>query len=125
MRRSSRTILLLLMFAFLLTSMGARGFNSKELVHNLDHHSRGNSVVLEHGHTVALSAGEKPKSEPLDEIAHELLHAVSALHFLASAAASSSWDASVRLLVPTSDSSSLSTTELESPFRPPRSFAFI
>ena len=113
------------MLVFLLTSMGARGFHSKELIHDLDHHGQTSIATLGGAHAGAPEAGENPTSEPLDEMEHQLFHAVSTLYMLASATASFSWDASAQILVPASSSPSLPVAELESPFRPPRSSAFI
>lgn len=125
MHRSARTILSLLVFVFLLTSMGARGMLSKELVHDLDHHGQTSIALLGSAHMGAPEAGGNPKSEPLDEIEHQLLHAVSTLYVLASATASFSWDASAQILAPASSSTGLPIAEIETPFRPPRSSAFI
>lgn len=113
------------MLVFLLTSMGARGFHSKEFVHDLAHHGQANIAALDSAHAGVLEAAENPKSEPLDEMEHQLFHAVSTLYLLASATVSFSWDASAQILVPASSSPSLPLAELESPFRPPRSSAFI
>ncbi|MDP2818936.1 MAG: hypothetical protein Q8O29_11825 [Polaromonas sp.] len=119
MRRATRTILSLLMLVFLLTSMGVRGFHSKELVHDLDHHGRTSIATLDIAHTGALESGGKLKAEPLDEFEHQLAHAVSTLYMLASATASFSWNASAQILVPASSFPSLPVAELEPPFRPP------
>ena len=115
----------MLMLVFLLTSLGARGFHSKEFVHDLDHHGQTSIATLDSAHTGVLEADGKPKAEPLDEFEHQLFHAVSTPYMLASATASFSWDASAQILVPASSSPSLPVAELESPFRPPRSSAFI
>ena len=113
------------MFVVLLTSMGARGFNSKEFSHDLDHHGQADIVALDYIYEATLKTGEGPGSAPLDEIAHQFLHAVSELHFLASTTVSAPWENSAQILVPASSSPSLPVAELESPFRPPRSSAFI
>ena len=113
------------MLVFLLTSMGARGFHSKELVHDLDHHGQTSIATLGSAHTDAPGTGENPKSEQLDEMEHQLFHAVGTSYLLASATASFSWDASAQILAPASSSPSLPVAELEPPFRPPRSSAFI
>lgn len=113
------------MFVFLLTSMGARGFNSKEFSHDLDHHGQTDIVALDYAYNATLTTGENSGSAPLDEIAHQLLHAVSELHFLASTALSAPWENSARVLAPASSSPSLPVAALESPFRPPRRSAFI
>lgn len=113
------------MLVFLLTSMGARGFNPKELVHDLDHHGQATMAALDSAHTNPLEAGNNQQSEPFGETEHQLFHALSTLYLLPSAATSCSWDAPSQVLVPASSSPSLPLAELESPFRPPRSFAFI
>lgn len=115
----------MLMLVFLLTSLGARGFHSKEFVHDLDHHGQTSVATLGSAHTSTLELGEESNAEPFDELEHQLFHAVSALYMLASATGSFSWDASAQILVPASSSSSLPVPELEPPFRPPRSSAFI
>lgn len=125
MRRATRTVLSMLMLVFLLTSMGARGFHSKEFVHDLDHHGQTSVATLDSVHTSSFEPGEASKADPIDELEHQLFHAVSTLYMLASATASFSWDASAQILVPASSSSSLPVAELEPPFRPPRSSAFI
>ena len=125
MRTSVRTILSFLMFAVLLTSMGAHGFHAKELVHDLDHHGQTSIATLGSPHTGAPETGENSKSEPLDEIEHQLFHAVGTSYLLASGTATFSRDASAQILVPASSSPSLPVAELEPPLRPPRSFAFI
>jgi hypothetical protein len=113
------------MLVILLMSMGTRGFHSKELVHDLDHHAQASMATLASAHTGAPEAGENSKSEPLDEMEHQLFHAVGTSYLLASDTACFSWDASTQILVPASSCSSLPVAELEPPFRPPRSSAFI
>lgn len=114
-----------LMLVILLTSMGARGFHSKELVHDLDHHGQTSIATLGSPHTGLPETGGNPKSEPLDEMEHQLFHAVGTSYLLASDTASFSWDASAQILVPASSSPSLPVAQLEPPLRPPRSSAFI
>ncbi len=113
------------MLVMLLMGIGTRGFQSKELVHGLDHHAQASIATLGSAHTGAPETGENSKPEPLDEFEHQLFHAVSTPYLLASATPSFSWDASTQILVPVSSSPSLPVAELETPFRPPRSSAFI
>lgn len=113
------------MFVLLLTNMGAHGFNSKELTHDLDHHGQTGMLASDHVHTVVLEADENLKPESLDELEHHLLHAAGTAYFLVSSPSSLFWNASVLTLTPASGSSSLPLAETESPFRPPRSSAFI
>ena len=112
------------MLVILLTSIGARGFHSKELVHDLEHHGQTSIATLDGAHTGALESSGEPNSELLDEFEHRLFHAVSTLYTLASATASFSWDASAQILVPAPSSPGPPLAEPESPFRPPRSSAF-
>lgn len=125
MRSSTRTILSLLMLAFLLASMGARGFHSKEFVHDLEHHGQTSIATLDSAHSDVLAAGENPKPELIDEVEHQLFHAVSTLYLLASSSTSFSWDASPQIWVPHAGFPNLPLAELESPFRPPRSLAVL
>lgn len=125
MRKSACTILSLLMLVMLLTGLGARGFHSKELVHDLDHHGQTSIATMGSAHSGATETGENSKSEALDEVEHQLFHAVGTSYLLTSATASFTWDASAQILVPTSSAPSLPVAELEPPFRPPRSSAFI
>lgn len=113
------------MFVILLTSMGARGFHLKEWVHDLDHHGQTSIAALGSPHMGAPETGETTKSEPLDEMEHQLCHAVGTSYLLASGTASFSWDASAQILVPASSSPSLPVAELEPPLRPPRSAALV
>ena len=125
MRRSVEIILSFLLFAVLLTNMGAHGFHAKELVHDLDHHGQTSIATLANPHTGLPETGGNPKSEPFDEMEHQLFHAVGTSYLLASHASSSSWEASAQILVPASSSPSLPIAQLEPPLPPPRSFAFI
>ena len=125
MRLSTRIILSVLIVGFLLTGMVARGFHPKEMVHDLDHHGQTSVATLDSAHRPLLESRETPKSESFDEVEHQLFHAVSTLHLLASAAPSFFWDAVAQILVPALNSPSLPVAELEPPFRPPRSSAFI
>ena len=125
MRRSARTFLSLLMLVFLLASMGARGFHSKEWVHDLDHHGHLGFSTLDYAHTGTPQAGGMPASEPFDEVEHLLLHAVGTLYVLASPIAIFSWDVSAQIVVPDSSFPGLPIMALETPFRPPRRSALL
>jgi hypothetical protein len=122
MRRLPRTILSLMLLLFLLASLGARGFHSKELLHDLEHHGQNSNAILDCAHeATAPDNGEKAQSEPFDEAEHHLFHSVSTQYLLASAIGNFSWDASAPILVPASDAPKLPAAELEPPYRPPRS----
>lgn len=125
MLRLPRTILSLMLLLFLLTSLGARGFRSKELIHDLEHHGQKSGATLDCTHTGAFDGDGKTKSDPFDEAEHHLFHAVSTQYLLASGMESFSWDASAQVLVPASSSPCLPVAELEPPYRPPRSLTLI
>lgn len=114
-----------MMFVMLLTGLSARGFHSKELVHDLDHHRQTSIATLGISHTGAPESGENSKSEPFDEMEHQLFHVVGTSYLLAGSAASFVWDACSHIVVPASSSPSLPVVALEPPFRPPRSATFI
>ena len=113
------------MLVFLLTSIGARGFHSKEFIHDLNHHGQLLSTTLDNVYATASETNGLQKADLLDEIEHKLFHAVSTFYLLASALASFPWNALLQVLVPALSTHSLPRDGLESPFRPPRSSAFI
>ena len=125
MRSSSRILLILLTFVFLMTKGGTHGFSSAELAHDFDYHRPSESMTSSHIAPLALDFGANPMSEPLGELEHHLLHALSTLHLLVNTFAGISWNSSKQKLTPASGTPSLPQAEIESPFRPPRSSAFI
>lgn len=125
MRSSSRISLILVTFIFLITKGGTHGFSSAELAHDFDHHGPSESLSSGHSSPLALDFSANPMSEPLGELEHHLLHALSTLHLLVSTFAGISSNSSKHKLTPTCGMPSLPKAEVESPFRPPRSSAFI
>lgn len=125
MRSSSRIILILLAFVFLMTKGGTHGFSSAELAHDFDLHGPSESLTSSHIASMALDFSATPMSEPLGELEHHLLHALSAQHVMVNSFAGIAWNSSKHRLTPASGAPSLPKAEIESPFRPPRSSAFI
>ena len=125
MGRSLRIVLSLLAFVLFTTSIGTRGFTLKELSHDLDHHGQANIVSISELNRHTLKTTESLKSEPLGEIEHQLLHAIMALHLLASFDTGFTWVAFTHALKPASSSFTLPLAKLDSPFRPPRGLAVI
>ena len=125
MRSSSRVILILLTLVFLVTKSGAHEFSAAELAHDFNHHRPSESLTSSRIASLALDFGANPMSEPLGELEHHLLHALSTLHLLVSSFSGISWNSSKYKLTPASGTPSLPQAEIESPFRPPRSSAFI
>lgn len=113
------------MLVFLLTSMSARGFNVDGWVHDLSHH--GQKDIAGPGSEQADRPEASGKSSPgsLDEVEHQLFHASCNIYLLASSVASFSWGVSPQILVSPSHDVSVPLADLEPPFRPPRSSAFI
>ena len=125
MRSSSRILLILLTFVFLMTKGGTHGFSSAELAHDFDHHGPSEAFSSNHLAPLALDFSANSMSEPMGELEHHLLHALSTLHLLVSSLEGISWNSSKHRLSPASGAPSLPQAEIESPFRPPRSSAFI
>ena len=73
---------LLLVLAVFVTGIGAPGFNSKSLAHELDHERHESGMLAGHYHHYdadGLPANSDHASEPLSDAEHHLLH--SACHF--------------------------------------------
>lgn len=105
--------------------MSTRGLHPNEFEHDLDHHGQASFATLGSAHAGGAEFGEKSTSDMLDEFEHHLFHAVSILYFLASSTPGFLWDDSIQILAPGSSATNLTVIELEPPFRPPRSPAFI
>ena len=123
MGRSFRVLFSLLAFVLFSTSIGTRGFTLKELSHDLDHHGQANIVSINQLQKHTQKTSESLKSEPLGEVEHQLLHAIMALHLLASSSAGFTWGAFTHALKAASSSFTLPLAKLESPFKPPRGLA--
>lgn len=115
----------LLMLAVFLASLGVSGFNSKRLAHELDHGSRTTMAAVDHDHVPPLSTNGSSDPEPLSDIEHRLLHAVSCCQPLLSSTIKFSWAPPARTISMLSSLPVLPPAELEPPFRPPRSPALI
>lgn len=125
MGRSIRIILSLLAFIVFTTSIGTRGFTLKELSHDLNHHGQANIPSVSQLHGLTFETGESFQPKPLGEVEHQLLHAIIALHLLASSNAGFTWVAYTQTLKPAPYSFTLPLAMLVPPFRPPRGLAFI
>lgn len=122
MRASSRKIVSLLMLVIFLMGLGAYGFNSKWLAHELGHDRQTLDVLADHDHAPQLAANDDPAPEPLSDTEHELLH--SAGHVVQLLLISSTLDAfgesPARATPMLSRLLPLPPAEIEPPFRPPR-----
>ena len=118
-----KTISLLMLIIFFVMGLGAYGFNSKWLAHELDHDRDALAASADHDHASQLNAQGNPGAEPLSDSEHKLLHDLDPIEPFPSLA----WDGlgelparmdPLRSLLP-----ALLPAELDSPFRPPRSIA--
>ena len=125
MRSRSRITIALLMLAVFLASLGVSAFNSKRLVHELEHDRHITMAVVDHDHAPPLSTNDSSDSEPLSDSEHRLLHALSYCQPLPGATIAFSWDPPVRAISTLSSLPVLPPAELEPPFRPPRAAALI
>ena len=99
---------------FFVMSFGAYGFNSKWIAHELDH-----------DHAPQLAAEDNPAPEPLSDVEHKLLHALSHCEQFSSSAFSGLGEPPARIVPLLPSLLTLLPAELESPFRPPRSTSLI
>ncbi len=120
-----KSIALLMLIIFVVMSLGAYGFNSKWLAHELDHERRVSVALADHDHALQLDREGSPAPEPLSDAEHKLLHALyhgqhfvnSVFYGLGISSARSVPLPPVLLALP--------PAEFESPFRPPRGLALI
>lgn len=119
MRNPYRKIISLLMLAsFVVVSLGAYGFSSRWFVHQIDHDQH--LFAADHTHALPFEIDGNSKLQPLSDIEHALLHALT--HF--ESAPNSTLDelaqppAQITPLLPPQRSVPLMATE--SLFRPPR-----
>jgi hypothetical protein len=77
MRASTRkSISLLMLIISVVMSLGAYGFNSKWLAHELDHDQQALPTLADHDHSLAqVAQGNDLDPEPLSATDHQLLHA--------------------------------------------------
>jgi hypothetical protein len=124
MRASSRKIVSLLMLIVFLMGLGAYGFNSKWLAHELDRQTLG--VLADHDHAPRLDAKGDPDPGPLSDTEHQLLHAAG--HFqplLISSILDGFGEAPARVTPMLPCLLALPPAEIEPLFRPPRTLSRI
>lgn len=122
MRRPyQKAVSLLMLLVSLIASLGAYGFDSTMLIHEMDHDRQTNVVSGDHHPVPQLDVQDIPNPPPLSDAEHILLHALN--HF----DQFPSWTF-VGLSEPTLRQApalpyllTLLAAALESPFRPPRS----
>ena len=118
MRGWSRKVIALIALAVFLASFGASGFSSARLAHDLDHD--GQTVGSDHYHLPPLSIDGNSDPEPLSDVEHRLLHAVSNCEPFPGSAITILMEPYARTIPTLSSLSALPPVEPESPFRPPR-----
>lgn len=124
MRASSRKIVSLLMLSIFLLGLGAYGFKSKWLAHELDHDRQTLGVLADHDHPPRLDAKGDPDPGPLSDTEHRLLH--SAGHFqplLISSILDGFGESPARVTPMLPCLLALPPAEIEPPFRPPRTLS--
>lgn len=123
MRGWSRKVIALIALAVFLASFGASGFSSARLAHDLDHD--GQTVGSDHYHSPPLSIDGNSDPEPLSDVEHRLLHAVSVCEPFPGSTIPMFWGARARTILALSGSPVLPPVEPEPPFRPPRTVTLI
>ena len=121
MRASSRRIVSLFMLILFLMGLGAYGFNSKWLAHELDHDRQMLDVLTDHDHAPEFNAEGNADPEPPSDSEHQLLHAAS--HFpplLISSILDGLGESPARTTPMPLRLLALPPAQIEPPFRPPR-----
>lgn len=126
MRASSRKASsLLALIIFVVMGIGAQGFTTKWLAHDLDHANHAPLAGVDHDHQTQLGSQDSPGTRAFSDADHEFMHAMghfqpapgSVFHGLGDA------PTGIFLLVP--KVSALSTAEPDALFRPPRSITLV
>ena len=120
-----KTTSLLILIVFFVMSFGAYGFNSKWVAHELDHDHHAPTLSIDHDHAAQLDAEGNPDPEPLNDVEHKLLHALSHCEQFASSVLGGLGEPPARIVPVPPSLLTLLPAELESPFRPPRSTSLI
>lgn len=116
-----KSISLLMLIIFLVTSFGTYGFDSKWLAHELDHDRHAPASTIDHDHEPQLDTEGNPATEALSDAEHKLLH--SAGHFqplFISPILDGIGESPARVTPMPLRLLALPPAELEPPFRPPR-----
>lgn len=120
MRRPyQKTVSLFMLMLSLMVSLGAYGFDSTLVIHEMDH-DRQTSVVSGDHHHPQLDVPDNPNPEPLSDAEHILLHALNHFEQLPSWTFVGLGEPTPRLAPALPYLLTLLPTALESPFRPPR-----
>jgi hypothetical protein len=114
-----KAISLLMLIIFFVMGLGAYGFNSKWLAHELDHDREEFAASIDHDHAPQLDVQGNPDTEPLSDTEHKLLHALSHFEQFPSSAFNRLEAPSARTAPLSPGLITLLPAELESPFRPP------
>ncbi|MBX9906191.1 MAG: hypothetical protein K2Y31_17735 [Burkholderiales bacterium] len=114
-----------MLIIFVVMSLGAYGFNSKWLAHELDHERQAPVALADHDHTPQLDHESSQSPEPLSDAEHKLLHALYHGQHFVNSVFYGLGISSVRTAPLSPVLLALPLAEFESPYRPPRSLALI
>ena len=106
--------------SFVVVSLGAYGFNSRGLVHQIDHDLQTLGVSADHGSMLSLGIEGDSTPQPLSDIEHKLLHALTHFESMPNSAFNELEQPPARIAPLLLPLLTLSSIEIESPFRPPR-----
>ncbi len=122
---SRKSIALLMLIIFVVMSLGAYGFNSKWLAHEMDHERQASIASADHDHTQQLDRESSPLPEPLSDAEHKLLHALCHGQHFVNSVFFGLGVSSARTVPLSPVLLALPHAEFESPYRPPRSVVLI
>ncbi len=122
---SRKSIALVMLIIFVVMSLGAYGFNSKWLAHELDHERQAPIALVDHDHTPQPDRESSPVPEPLSDAEHKLLHALYHGQYFVNSVFYGLGISSARTVHLSPVLLALPPAEFESPYRPPRNVALI
>jgi hypothetical protein len=122
---SRKPIALVMLIIFVVMSLGAYGFNSKWLAHELDHERQAPIALADHDHAPQLDREGSPVPEPLGDAEHKLLHALYHGQYFVNSVFYGLGISSARIVPLPPVLLALPQAEFESPYRPPRSLTLI
>jgi len=122
---SRKSIAFLMLIIFVVMSLGAYGFNSKWLAHELDHDRQASIALADHDHAAQFDSKSSTAPKPLSDAEHKLLHALCHGQHFVNSVFYGLGISSARTVPMLPVLLALPPAEFESPYRPPRSLALI
>lgn len=115
-----KSIALFMLIVTFAMSLGAYGFNSKWLTHDLDHERQMTAAAIDLNHASQLDTQDTPGPKPLSDAEHKLLHVLNYCEQIPGSTFKSPGEPPAQIVPAHPGLLTLRLAVLESPFRPPR-----